>query len=384
MSQRHRALPIFRIGCTGVILVLILVAGGYFFLYPILTPDRIRGDLIDCVIVPQNAETGRLWILTDGSFNYISSTKTPGRYSIGRKCLSCKAWIYEYDPVREKVIRKIKVKYDDIIMNAGILYSKGTVYHVADAYRKGEARVLLYDAATGTMVGDTKSFISRHPELSGGITKARLDKNNRTMEFDTRDGKTNLVYSSEDERVYPSYSSFLDEQRKDTRETDMFFLCSEDSHDARKLLYRATGPRRQLLDRRSALERNCSGNMKHITRHIKGFTTQRMQDLVFLQGMIYHQDDEGAIIIHLNQTGRKADRIITCVDHDGKIKWTVPQSELFDQLKIDEDRDVMTRVDLSKDKIAVLRSGNMVVLEVYQLGLIGFDHKTGKKIFTVN
>lgn len=384
MSHGFRALPLFRIVCAGVVGVLLLGVGGYFFIYPLLTPHKIRGDIIDCAIVPQKGETNRLWILTDGSFNYISSTKTPGRHSVGRRCLSCKAWMYEYDPVSGKVINKIEVKYADLVLNAWIFYSKGTIYHVAGAYRKGEARVLTYDAGTGAMAGDTRSFISGRPELAGGIIKARYDESKRIIEFDTRDGKTSVVYSPEDDKVYPSYSSFSDEQKKDTKETVMQYLCSEDGNAARKLLYRASGPRWQLSSRRSVLEGRCSSRTQRVSSHMKSIAVEQTADTVFLHGTMYHQDDEGSIIIYVDQAGKKADRIMTCVDREGKIKWTVPQSEMFGEMKIDEDRNIMTRVDLSRDKIRVMRSGNLVVLRVYQVGLMGFDYRTGKKIFTVN
>ncbi|OPY13557.1 MAG: hypothetical protein A4E66_00720 [Syntrophus sp. PtaB.Bin001] len=376
--------PPKRYGAYAGLATLLLVIFGGFFLYPLLTADGIKGDVIDCAVVKQKNGANRLWILTDGSLSYISSTKTPGHYSVGRKCVSCKAWLYEYDPVGGKIVRKIKIPYDDVIMNANLFCDGDTICQVSDAYHKNVPKILNYDVNTGTLVGDTASFTSRHPELAAGIVKVRYDKEKDTLLLDTKDGKKDLTYSLQEKKFYPSFPKYLEEKRKDSSDAQMFILCEENGQDTRKLLYSVWGKRCDILWNKSRLEANCEESMRHLSRHYEGLGVKRLNNSIFLRGSIYQQDRDGVIIISVNQVDRKADRILTCVDREGKIKWKVPQNEMFEEMKIDEDRGYHSGFDGSSNKIKVLRSGNLVVLMLEGVGVMGFDYATGKKQFTLD
>jgi len=387
-SPGNIAAPKPRAGClvklAGIVLLFVLVLGGIFYLYPLLTPDKIRGDIIDCALVPQKDGSNRLWILTDGSFTYISTTKTPGHYSSGRKCKSCKAWLYEYDAVNEKVIRKIKIPYDDIIIRTSMFYKEDMIWHVSDAYHLDGPKILTYDVHTGALIGDTASFVSRHPELAAGIIKAWYDAEKDLITLDTKDGRTNLIYSIKEKKLYPSYSVYYDEQRKDVSEREKFLLCAEDGQKTRTLLYRVKAVHRELMWNESSLQHNCEQFMEKISSRIKGAEAKRLSDTVFLRGIIYQQDHDGAIIIHVNQIDKKTDRIMTCIDRDGKIKWTVPQSELFKKMQINEDGGYYSTFAGTEKKIKVIRSGNLAVLMLEGLGIMGFDYTSGKKLFTLD
>ncbi len=369
---------------VGIIALLILITGGIFYLYPLLTPDKIRGGIIDCALVPQKDGSNRLWILTDGSFSYISSTKTPGHYSVGRKCLFCKAWLYEYDPVGEKVTRKIKIPYEDIIIRTSMFYSGDMIWHVADAYHLDGPKIQTFDVHTGAMVEDTEGFASRHPELAAGIIKVRYDQKKGLISMDTKDGKTNLIYAIKEKKLYPSYSVHYDEQRKDISEREKFLLCAQDGQKTRSLLYKVKAVHRELMWNESNLQDHCERNMENIDSRIEGAEAKRLSDSVFLRGIIYHQDRDGVIIIHLNQIDKRADRIMTCIDREGKIRWTVPQSEMFKRMQIDEDGGYYSTFGGTENKIKVSRSGKLVVLILEGMGIMGFDYATGKKLFTID
>ena len=143
--------PKSKTGCLAKLMfivgLVILALAGIFYLYPLATPDKIRGDIIDCALVAQKDGSNRLWILTDGSFTYISTTKSPGHYSSGRKCKSCKAWLYEYDPVGGKVIRRIKIPYRDIIIRTSLFYKGDKIWHVADAYHLDDPKIQKFDVS---------------------------------------------------------------------------------------------------------------------------------------------------------------------------------------------------------------------------------------------
>jgi hypothetical protein len=82
--------------------------------------------------------------------------------------------------------------------------------------------------------------------------------------------------------------------------------------------------------------------------------------------------------------GKKADRMMTCIDNTGKEKWTIPQSELFSKMKIDEEKNSSSSFSDTYDRIGVIRSGNLVVLKLENEGIMGFDYNTGKKLFTLD
>ena len=382
------ATPKSKTGCLAKLMIVIglviLALAGIFYLYPLATPDKIRGDILDCALVPQKDGSNRLWILTDGSFNYISTTKSPGHYSSGRKCKSCKAWLYEYDPAGGKVIRRIKIPYKDIIIRTSMFYNGDKIWHVADAYHLDEPKIQTFDVHTGVMVEDTAGFMSRHPLLAAGIVKAWYDEKRDLIMIDTKDGRSGLIYSLQTQKLYPSYSLYYDEQRKDISEKEKFLLCAQDGQDTRKLLYRVKAAQREMIWNESSFQHNCNQFTKKIPYRNSTVESRQMADTVFLRGTLYHQDQDGAIVIHLNQIDKKADRIMTCIDRDGKTKWTVPQSEMLQKMQIDEDKGYYSTFSGSENKIKVIRSGNLVVLMLEGVGIMGFDYKSGKKLFTID
>ncbi|MGH2574164.1 MAG: hypothetical protein ACRDFC_00535, partial [Ignavibacteria bacterium] len=107
-------------------------------------------------------------------------------------------------------------------------------------------------------------------------------------------------------------------------------------------------------------------------------------DKVYIEGIIFHQDNECVIILHQDNAGKKADRMLTCIDYSGKLKWTIQQGELFEKLIVDEDDNPFSKIFFMKDKVGVIRAGNIVVLKLEDAGVMGFDYNTGKKLWTID
>jgi hypothetical protein len=372
------------LGCLTKILIILLVIGGFFFFYPQITPDKIKGDVVDFALVPQKDSTSRLWILTNGSFEYISSVKRPGYHSVGRKCLFCKAWLYEYDPLQGKVIRKIKIPYEDIMINSRIFYSGDVITHVSNAYHEQPPKILSFNVQTGALIEDTAGFAAKHPALASGITGLRFDEEKNILSLDTRDGRSNLTYSLTEKKLYPSYAKYFDKQRKDYKDVEKYLLCSEDGERIRQLLYKVRSLRSELLWHMSMLQDRCGAPMERISSRMKGASATRLSDKIFIRGIIYQQDNDGAVIISLNQADKKADRSMTLIDRAGNVKWTVGQNELFDKMKVDENKNYWSTFDGSSRSIRVARSGNLLVLMQEGVGIMGFDYTTGKKLFTLD
>ncbi|MCI0450415.1 MAG: hypothetical protein L0Y79_11650 [Chlorobi bacterium] len=376
------------LGCFGIvgaiIVIVIIVIIGYFFAIPALMPNKISGDFLDAVIVPSKDGSQKLWILTDGSFNFIKTTKSPGRTSTGRECYFCKTWTYIIDPETENVEKKIKTPYEDIITQIDLVYHSGKVWEFTREYGENEPRIEAFDSETGEKVMDTKEFMRKFPVLAAGLAGSYYDEKDNTVKLKTKDGRDNLIYSLEDGKLYNDFKDFREAMMRDSSKFVISVLSSESSSGPRKKLYKIAGPKSKILDNKSSLE-SYAGNQKSLQFFTGGLSSEPMTDRVFLEGIIYHQDSDCAIVIHLDQLGKKSNRIMTSVDvKTGKEKWTLEQDKLFDDMKIDEEDDAFSSLFFTKDNIEVKRSGNLVVLQLKGEGIMGIDYSTGKKLWEID
>jgi hypothetical protein len=375
------------LGCFGIvgalILIVVIVIGGIFFVYPALTPDKIRGDFLDMAIVPTKDGKQKLWILTDGSFNFIQTTKSPGRTSTGRKCYFCKTWTYIYDPASEKIIKKTKNELKDIITHVDMVYNNGKVWEFTKEYGENDPKIEAYDSETGELTMDTKGFVSKHPELSAGLTALQYDNKANIVNLSTKDGKERMPYNFEKDKLYKDAAEQRSDIEQDQHTITMPIMAGETSSGPRKVLYNVTGPKGKLLTNLSSLSNYASD--QHNMEFFIGGKSEKLSDKVYLEGIMYYYDEDCAIIIYVDQLGKKSNRIMTCVDvKSGKEKWTVQQDDLFKHMKIDENSDAFSSIFFTKDKIEVKRQGNLVVLQLAGDGLMGFDYNTGKKLWTLD
>jgi hypothetical protein len=375
------------IGCFGVIgaiiVIVVIVVIGYFFALPVLTPNSLSGSFLDAVIVPQKNGEQRLWVLTDGSFNFIQTTKSPGRTSTGRECYFCKTWTYVIDPKDRNVISKTKTEYDDIITQIDLAYYDGKVWSFTREYGENEPKIEAYDAETNEMVMNTSQFTSQFPELSAGLAEVHFNEEESNVRMKTKDGRER-IYNLIDRKLYKDYSDFNKNRGKDSTVISFPFLAPEDrSSGPRKKLMIAKGPKASILDNMSSLD-HYSGNDDHMAKYNKIFVND-LTEKIYLEGIIYHQDEDCAIIIYLDKLGKKSDRIMTCVDiKTGKEMWTVNADDMFDEMKIDEEDDAFSSLFFTKDKIGVKRRGDLVLLQFQYQGLMGYDFKTGKKLWDMD
>jgi len=372
-----------KIFATLIVLVIIVVAG-FYFVYPALTPNSIRGDFLDMAIVPQKDGSQDLWILTDGSFRFVQTTKSPGSYSSGVKCYFCKTWTYVYDPAAQKILKKIKTEQQDVITTMNIFYNNGKVYVVTGGYHDNEPKVEIYDAISSEIIMDTKQFAAKYPILSGGISNIRYDEKGSYIDFETKDGRKQITYGIESEKMYDNFADFDKDKENLQNIVSVVALSPEQgSGNSRKKLFRLTGKEGSINRKLSSVE-SFPISQGAITSY-DSITAEPLGDRVYLEGIIYHQDKDCAIFIHLDVLGKKSNRMMTCIDiKTGKEKWTVQQDDMFKKMKIDENSDSFSSLFFTKDKIKVRRSGNLVILEMKGEGLIGFDYDTGKQLWKLS
>jgi len=375
-------------GCLGLVSIVVILAVilivGIYFAYPSLTPNSIHGDFMSMAIVPQKDGSQKLWILTDGSFSFIQSTKSPGSYSVGRKCIFCKTWTYIYDPATQEVIKKIKTKQEDIITRIEIFYKKGKVWQVTGEYGENEPKVDVYDAETTEKTMDTKAFISKYDALSAGLAGIRYDEKDNTIVFKTKDGKEQVTYSVEEDKLYENHADFSKERRTSDELITSAVLSPESSSSKKFKLYKITGPAGKVNSAKStagsfAIEKDGKSVF------LQDVDIQPTTEKGYLEGILYYNDNDCGIIVYLDQIGRKSSRLMSCVDlKTGQEKWTAGPDMLFKEMKIDEDKNSFSSLFFTKDKIKIRRSGNLVVLELQGEGIIGFDYETGKQLWKMS
>jgi len=355
----------------------------YFFAYPALTPDTIRGNVLATALAPSKDGAPKLWVLTDNSFNCIMKTETPGRMSIGRECLFCNFRVYVYDPVKEKAVTRFDTPLEDIITVIDMAYAGGKVWIIMGGYGKNEPRIEAYDPETARLVMDTKSFTADHPLLKGGLAAIYYSDREHTVSINTKDGLQGVKFCLETGDLFRDHgewrSAFI---RDDTRDS-VAVMARDRSGGPRKKLVLVSGPRGKLMDHATSLD-SYAGD-EHSLNFFTGATGKLLTEKIFLEGIIYHQDRDCAIIMYLDQIGKQANRIMTCYDlATGRRKWTVPPDQMFKKMKIDEEDDSFSSLFFTKDTIRVRRTGDLVVLQLKGVGLMGFDYKTGKKLWTLD
>lgn len=372
-------------GCLTIIgfiaLLLIVVVAGYFFIYPSLTPNKIRGDLLDMTYVPgKDNSNGKLWIVTDGSFTYIQKTSTPGKVSVGRKGLFCKTYTYIYDPVEKKVLKEFKTSYDELPPKPKLFYKDGNVWMVSTQQFSYEPMITVYNAETAEEIMDTKAFVKKHEQLSSGMSELYMEDNPKRFRISTHDGQK-LIYLVDKDMLFSDDQDYRKYIESTAKGDVTIFALGEDKGGARKKLYKVTGPADKLLA--SSITESILNNPESVKFFYNSTSVPLTTNKAYLEGLILYQDADAVIIIHQSQIGKNADRMLTCVAADGREMWTIPPEQLFPELRVTE-KDAFSVIFFIKDKLSAQRSGDVVIFKFEPAGSICFDFKTGKKLWTIS
>ncbi len=365
-------------GCGSILLVLIFLFV-YFFAYhlifPSLFPKSIRGDLQGLVILPSSDGKNKLWVQTDGSFSYISETKSPGSYSVGRKGLFCKTFSYVYDPLSKDVINGFKTDCDYLPETPDIFYNDGKIWVITN---RGPASLKVYSSENYSEVLNTQSFCTRAKELSSGIEKIFVDRSLPVrFNITARDGRE-VTYCLKDDKFFTDYSAMRKYyQENDSSASTLFMLEREGNSDKRKKVYLVSGPRSELYFSSPHISSIISNQGR---KDEKLSAAMLLPDKAFIEGELLYFDDDIAVIIHQDNVGKNASRMLTCVDKSGKELWTIQQSDLFDGIKATE-KNSFSDMFFMKSKFDIQRSGNTIVFIYKPEGALAFDLPTGKKLW---
>ena len=398
MTQRYYATSPYRKksrkfkgwGCLAFIIVpivlIVLIIVAIFYVYPTLTPNSLSGDLVDMTYVPEEDGKGKLWIVSDGSFYYVKSYETPGHKEWGSDCFFCKLYTYIYDPVEKKVIKKIQIDYDQVPPKPKLFFVNGSVWKISRQHLDNEPAIHQYNAETGEELLNTQSFVKKHPKLGAGISELMIDEEFLRLNLTTYDGR-DFIYSLKYDKLFANrkeMNRFF--EKIDTATITLFAL--ESGSGPRKKLYKVIGPQNEIEEEHITKDK-LSGLDRLIRKQFIGGKDQNITaelitpDRVFIEGVILCNNNDAAIILYQNRIGKKADRILTCIEADGKERWTVLPDELFTELKIDKDEDPFSDIFFMRDDISASIEGNLVIFKLTPVGIIGFDFITGEKLWTI-
>jgi hypothetical protein len=374
-SSRSGCLTVF----FGILIIAVLGVITFLFIYPSLTPNKIRGSYMDAVVVPDSNNADKLWILTDGSFSYISEKKSAGYHSVGRKGLFCKTWFYLYDPATNKVLKKIKTPLDELPPPTKLFYINNMIWKVYGDWTGYEPGIFVYDPKNGEEILNTKNFIDKYPELQSGLSKMRIDENPVSLHFETKDGQKPVFDIAED-KLYKDESEYQKTIRNDVKEITVFALGPEKSGEtSRKKLFRVTGPESELG--KKEISENYLTDPNTLKFFAKSEAEQILKDKYFLLGTILFQDAECCIIFHQTQLGKNSDRLLSCIDKTGNMLWTCSTKDVLYSNLAASESDSFSDMFFIKSKVHASRTGNMVLFKYDSEGVIGFDYKSGKKLF---
>lgn len=342
--------------------------------------SRFSGVFIDAVIIPTN-NTPKIFILTDASKTYIQTVKRPGYYSTGAACVDCKTIGYLYDPTGNNIIKNTEYKFPDMVTVSDIAVKEGKIFQFTRQYHETPAGVNIYDANTGELMTETKDFISGFPELSPGIVDLSYKPLKRYALFDTKDGKKNVFYSVEYDRIFANEKEMNSQIEASVSGESFIFAMGNTTNDSRRQLFKVTAPKGTVITQPDILM--SYADRPNMLKSYSG-TSEKISDKNYIEGNIYSQDADYVFVVSLDQAGKKANRIFTCIDaKTGKEKWSVQQDELFDIFKIDEEQNSSQSLSSSKDKISASRYGSIVILKFKGDGIMAFDVETGKKLWSI-
>ncbi|HEY3251673.1 MAG TPA: hypothetical protein VGK25_11195 [Ignavibacteria bacterium] len=373
-----------KFGCFGIvgglILIVAIVVIGYFFVFPALTPNSLKGDFLDVTIVPDKNGKTKLWVLTDGSFNFIKTTKSPGKTSTGRECYFCKLWAYIYDPEKKEIIKKIKIERTDVITASNILYRDNEVWVVAREYGDNPPDIHIFDSETGEEKMDIKGLQSKYPELSGGISEVNVneEKNPVSINFKTKDGRSDQVMDFSTGKIYDGWSKFNEGTSPKGEGTNSVYVLASQNNAPKKNLYIVTGPKDKVKDASSV--ESYVDNESSLKFFANATSRKLAPDKGFIEALILYQDADACVIVHQAVMDKDSDRMITCVNSSGDVRWVIDQKDLFKKARVDKD-DPFSSTFFMKSKFGGMQQSGVFVFKLEGSGVMGFDYKTGKKLW---
>jgi hypothetical protein len=400
-------------GCSLIFFIILgvgLLIGLWFLLRDEIMPNRIKGEYKDAILVPGDNGNPVLFLITDGSFYYTSETNTPGEHSIKTKSLFDKMYIYKYDPGNEKVLYKKKLSFDDTPSFVKLKYINERIWLIMDSYSNHNPEIQIFDPVTCEEISSTEAFVNGFPQLSSGI--AELNIYNPELRFSIRC----LDHSSMDAKIKPEclmiktkdglqfdYYFDVDSLYKNNVEYEKHWLKFDSSRTHWFIMDDMKAPRKDMVivegkagdfdaekcKLKDTVEKYSDYKYYNIIKNYTSAQKFAIQGLklitpetsnIFLEGFMIYADNDYCVVVHQDQVGDQAKRLITCINASGKKCWTLTQDDFFEELAIDPD-DAFSSAFFIESSVTGLRLGNTFALKFNDVGIAGYDMESGKKLW---
>ena len=341
---------------------------------PMFFKNRISGRLIDAVYVPNASGSGTLCILTDGSWSYFSRFQSAGKQFSGEKGIFCKTHLYRYDPVNEKVLGRTTASYDQLPPSAVLLHKGETLWEISTEPDRRPLRVLAFDPQNGRQLMDTSQFYARfagpdtsiqrqtlHPFLPSCLTLTTEDNRNIVIDLDSGEHDAALEH-------------LLAHQKGKINR----FALADPELGGRRRLWRLSGGDWRLCE--FDIPQSAFKDLSYFERQFDATAVALSPALHFRDGVLIYQDDDRAVILHQEEMASPSDRRLTCVDTSGRIKWTLPQTQLFPGLALRQDNPFSSALSI-QNRLRIKTSGTVMLIVFQPEGWLGIDAENGRELW---
>ncbi len=362
-----------KIACAVIPLIIVLIIGalvGNFFYGDKLFPNSLHGHVVDLVYIPGKTNENRLWIKTDDSFYYTNRTETPGSLSISTESLFNKTYNYIYDPVAKNIIFKNRTDFPSTPPKSRLSYYNGKIWEINPDNDNNVASINTYDPETGQKTMDTEAFTAKWPDIKSGIAKLTVLYHPDRLSITANDGRTAL-YVLADDKMYKDQSEYNRALEAQSGNMTVFALGS---NDTRKELYKVTGPI-SILSGENMTSLSFS-DPESIKSFYDSVATPLTPDKVYLDGYILYSDTDYVLIIHQSSAGNDAERLLTCVDAEGKTLWTLTQDKLLPEMRYSSS-DSFSEIFFMKDDFSGQRANDLFLFKMREVGVMGIELPTG-------
>lgn len=341
--------------------------------------NKVSGRLMDAVILSGPSGEELLLILTDGSWEYMSKSKRPGKEVTGRKGLFCKTYLYLYDLSSGKVLDRVKTKYDNLPPDSVLIPVGQNIWEVSVDYSYQRPHLRVLSRRSGDVVMTWEQFSARFPELSPGAVRLIAEPTwPPYIEIYTSDGKI-LYYSIETDKMFPDKKSFLASLDLLKEEVTLFKLV-DPSGGKRRRLFKLVGPTSKLSH--ISIPKSYFSKPELFQRFYQATLEPMAEDKVFLEGWIAFQDSDLVVVVHQDKVGKNSPRRITCIGLDGTLRWELSQAQIFPFLERKAD-DPFTDPTFMEGRLRVKRQGRIMLFVLARKGIMGVDAEKGNVLWTI-
>ncbi len=360
----------------GVVILTALFLPNYFSGFmEVFDSGPIKGTMFDLTYVPDDSGKGKVWLVTNPSFTYVQTVETPGSYSMSTECVGCKIRVYIYDQATEEIVDQWDIAVNGLPYDADLYYGGGAVWLSARDSSSNAPFIYKYQAQNGEVLYNTESFVAEHSELTGSVIELMQFENPYRYNLKLSDGKK-FIYVIDEDKFYPDEAALNDSLKAD--ETVNLFVLTEESSTDRTILYSLTGPKNKVMDGHCDTYVDEEDTLDFFCEA----TAKKLSDEVFLDAYIVYRDAELAVIIHQNSLGTDAKRQLPAYNIEGEKLWTIPQEQLFDEMRFSPE-DPFSETFFIKSDFTAERSGNVFVFIMEGVGAAAFDTADGRPLWII-